>query len=132
MKRKALILTLKNVLKRKLQTSVFKSWIEKMKRTWVRRLNCTSTHRNQRWLRELWIRLFINVSFVLLGLPTIMFIVFWDFLTFERIFILPQVKRSVIISKKLLYKELSHKLPNDSRLRILGNYDISKESQLFL
>ena len=33
---------------------------------------------------------------------TIMFIIFWDFLMVEKIFLSPQVKRSVIISNKLV------------------------------
>ena len=35
--------------------------------------------------------------------PTIMFIMFWDFLMVEQIFISPQVKPSVIIGNKLVY-----------------------------
>ena len=34
---------------------------------------------------------------------TIMFIVFWDFLMVEHIFLSPQVKRSMIIGNKLVY-----------------------------
>ena len=51
----------------------------------------------------------------------IMFITFWDFLMVEQIFLSPQVKRSVIISNKHGIYELPHELPNDLRLRILGN-----------
>ena len=36
-------------------------------------------------------------------LSTIMFIIFWDFLMLEKIFLSPQVKRRVIISNKLAY-----------------------------
>ena len=36
-------------------------------------------------------------------LSTIMFIIFWDFLMLEKIFLSPQVKRRVIISNKLVY-----------------------------
>ena len=36
--------------------------------------------------------------------PTIIFIMFWDFLTVEQIFISPQVKQSVVISNKLVCK----------------------------
>ena len=32
-----------------------------------------------------------------------MFIIFWDLLMVEQIFLSPQVKRSVIISNKLVY-----------------------------
>ena len=38
-----------------------------------------------------------------------------------QIFLLPQVKRSVIISNKQSVYELPHKLSNDLRLRVLGN-----------
>ena len=58
---------------------------------------------------------------------TIIFIIFWDFLMFYQIFLLPQVKRSVSISKLL-----SHELPNDLKLRILGNPEKSRKSQNFL
>ena len=50
--------------------------------------------------------------------PTIMFITFWDFLKVEQIFLLPQVKRSIIISNKHGIYKLPHELPNDFRLRI--------------
>ena len=51
-----------------------------------------------------------------------MFIIFWDFLMFEQIFLLPQVKQSIIISNKLVHTGiLPHELPNDLRLRKLGN-----------
>ena len=48
---------------------------------------------------------------------TILAITFWDFLMFTQIFLSPQVKRLVIISNKHSINEL----PNDLRLRILGN-----------
>ena len=46
-----------------------------------------------------------------------MFIILWDFLMVDHIFISLQVKRSVIISNK----HAIHNLPNDLRLRILEN-----------
>ena len=52
---------------------------------------------------------------------TIMDIIFWDPLIPYQIFISPQVKRSMIISNKHGIYELSHKFPNDLRLRILEN-----------
>ena len=57
-------------------------------------------------------------------LTTITFIIFWDFLIVKKVFYSPQVKRSVIISNKLVYKvcHLPHELPNDLRFRILGKY----------
>ena len=39
---------------------------------------------------------------------TIMFIKFWDFLMVEQIFLLPQVKRSMVISNNHSGYELSH------------------------
>ena len=49
--------------------------------------------------------------------PTIIFIIFWDFLTFYQIFFSPQVKRCACIT----CKHGIHELPNDLRLTILGN-----------
>ena len=43
---------------------------------------------------------------------------FWYYI---KIFLTRQVKRSAIISNKYGIYELPHKLPNDLRLRILGN-----------
>ena len=57
---------------------------------------------------------------------TVSFIIFWDFSIFYQIFFLPQVKRWAIITYKHGIYELSRKLLNDLRLRILGNYDISE------
>ena len=48
-------------------------------------------------------------------------IILWDFLMLYQIFISPQVKRSAIISNKQGVYELPHELPNDLRLKILGN-----------
>ena len=44
---------------------------------------------------------------------------------FYQIFLLPQVKRWVIITYKHGIYELLHELLNDLRLRNLGNYEIS-------
>ena len=52
---------------------------------------------------------------------TIIFIIFWDFLMFYRIFLLPQVKRWAIITYKHGIHDLPQELPNDSSLRILWN-----------
>ena len=51
---------------------------------------------------------------------------------FYQIFLSPQVKRSAIISNKHGMYELPHDLPNDLRLKILGNYGISRKSQNFI
>ena len=40
---------------------------------------------------------------------------------FDQILFQPQVKRSVIISDKHGIYDLPHELPNDLRLKILGN-----------
>ena len=64
--------------------------------------------------------------------PTIIFIIFWDFLMFYQIFLSRQVKRRVIISNKHGTCELPHELPNDLRLRILRNYEISEKFQKFI
>ena len=47
--------------------------------------------------------------------------IFSEFLLLSQIFFSTQVKRSVIISNKYGIQQLPHKLPNDLRLRILGN-----------
>ena len=44
-----------------------------------------------------------------------------DFLLFYQIFLSLQVKPTVIISNKHGIYELSHELPNDLSLKILGN-----------
>ena len=49
------------------------------------------------------------------------FIIISDILIFYQIFLSPQVKRRVIISKKCGIYELPQELPKDLRLRILGN-----------
>ena len=41
--------------------------------------------------------------------------IFWDFSMFYQIFLLPQVKRSAIISNKHGIYELPHELPNGRR-----------------
>ena len=53
--------------------------------------------------------------------PTIIFIVFWDFLVFYQIFFSPQAKRCSIITYKHGIYELPHELPKDLRPTILGN-----------
>ena len=50
----------------------------------------------------------------------------------EQIFLSLQVKRIVVISNKLVYSWLTHELPNDLRLRVLGNQEISGKSQNFI
>ena len=47
--------------------------------------------------------------------------IFRDFLMFDQIFFSPQVKQSAIISNKHDNYELSHELPNNLTIRILGN-----------
>ena len=51
----------------------------------------------------------------------IIFVVFWEFLTFYQIFLSPKVKRCAIITHRHGMYDLPHKLPNDLRLKILGN-----------
>ena len=48
---------------------------------------------------------------------------------FNQSFLLPQVKRCAIITYDYGMYEFSHELPNDPRLRILGNQEISKVSK---
>ena len=58
------------------------------------------------------------------NVATISFIIFWDFWMFSQIFLSPQVKWWAIIAYKHGIYKLPHKLPNDLRLRILGNQEI--------
>ena len=44
---------------------------------------------------------------------------------FGQISLSPQLKRSAIISNKHDTYELAHEFPNDLRLKILGNQEIS-------
>ena len=50
------------------------------------------------------------------------FIIFGDSLMFHQLFLAPQVERFAIITNMHGIYELSGELPNDLRLRILGNY----------
>ena len=51
---------------------------------------------------------------------------------FYEIFLSPHGKRSTIVSNKHDLYKLPHKLPNNLRLKILENQEISGESQNFL
>ena len=55
-------------------------------------------------------------------------ITFWDVLMFYQIFFSSQAKRIVIINNK----HSIYKLPNNLRLRILGNQEILRRSQMFV
>ena len=55
------------------------------------------------------------------GFSTIIFITFWDFLMFYQIFLSAEVNQCAIITYKHGIYQLPHELPNDLRLRILGN-----------
>ena len=59
-------------------------------------------------------------------------IIFCDFLILYQTFFSQQVKRSMISSNKHGIYELPHELPNDLRLRILGNKEKSEKSQSFI
>ena len=65
-------------------------------------------------------RLLSVISFEFCWAATI-FIIFWDCLMFYQIFLSPKVKRCAIITYKHGIYEFPHELPNDLRLRILGN-----------
>ena len=56
-----------------------------------------------------------------MAVSTISFITFCDFSMFYQIFLSAQVKRCAIITYKHGIYELPHELPNNLRLRILGN-----------
>ena len=51
---------------------------------------------------------------------------------FDQIFTSPQLKQSVIISNKHSIHELPQELPNDLRLRILGNLELARIFQNFI
>ena len=53
--------------------------------------------------------------------PTVVFMIFWNFLMFCQIFLAPQMKRCANITNKHRKYELPHELLNDLRLKILGN-----------
>ena len=71
---------------------------------------------------------FIMSDSVFLLVPTIMVIIFWNFTMFYYRPDEPQVKRNVISSKVNLVYALPHELPNDLRLKILGNKEILGKS----
>ena len=54
-------------------------------------------------------------------LRTISFIIFWEFLMFYQISLLPQVKRWAIITYRHGTYKLPHLLLNELRPKILGN-----------
>ena len=62
-----------------------------------------------------------NIADSITYTSTIISIIFWDFLMFLPIFPSPQVKRWAITTYKHGINKLPHKLPNDIKLRILGN-----------
>ena len=62
----------------------------------------------------------------------IIFIIFWDLLTFYQISHSWQVKRCVIITYKHGIYEMLHELPIDLRLRILGYLEISGKCLNFI
>ena len=54
-------------------------------------------------------------------LQAIIFVIIWNSLMFRQILLWPQVKRCAIMTYKHGIYELPHELPNDLRLKILGN-----------
>ena len=51
---------------------------------------------------------------------------------FYQLFLLPQVKRCAIITYKHGIYELPHELPNDLRLKVLENLEISRNCPNFI
>ena len=51
---------------------------------------------------------------------------------FDKIFVSPQVKQIVIISNKQGIYKSHHELPNNLRLKTIGNEEISRRSQNFI
>ena len=64
---------------------------------------------------------------------TIMFIIFWDFLMIDQILLLPQVKRSLIICNKLVYKSCLTSCPPPEMeiLSVLVKISLKTEIELF-
>ena len=57
---------------------------------------------------------------------------FWNVTMFKYRPDSPQVKRNVISSIANMVYELPHELPNDLRLRILGNKEILGKSRIWV
>ena len=64
--------------------------------------------------------------------PSIIFIIFWDFLMFYQIFLPLQVEQCEIITYKHSINELPHKLANDLTLKIIENKEISGKRLNFI
>ena len=64
--------------------------------------------------------------------PAIVVIIFWNFAMFQYRANSPQIKQNLISSITNLVYELSHGLPNNLRLRIIGNQKILEKSQVWL
>lgn len=62
-----------------------------------------------------------------MNFSTILDIIFADFFTFQQSFSTPQKKRKQIITRKRMNK-LPSELPNDSKIRISGNQEVSRKS----
>ena len=58
---------------------------------------------------------------LIIKMPTIMVIIFWDFLMLEKILLSIQVKQSVIISNEHDIYKMPREFSNDLRLKILEN-----------
>ena len=71
--------------------------------------------------KHVWLTLKSRSPRLMITAYTISFIIFWDFSMFYQIFLTPQVKGWAIITYKHGIYELPHNLPNDLRLRKLGN-----------
>ena len=65
-------------------------------------------------------------------ISTILLIIFWYFLIIQLRSESPKVKRYLISSITNLVHELPHELPNDFRIRILGNQEILEKCQMWV
>ena len=82
---------------------------------------------------ELWLVEAIFGSFYLvLAYSTILVIIFQNLTMFQYRPDSPQVKRNVISCIANLVYELPHELPNDLRLKTLGNKEILRKSQIWV
>ena len=67
----------------------------------------------------------LSSNLTYLSYSAIIFIICWDFFMFYQIFFSPQVNRWAIITYKHAIYDLPNELPNDLRLRIFENWEIS-------
>ena len=84
------------------------------------------------WQVKQWLRTTVIHSLVGRSSTTILVIIFWHFLIIQHRSESPQINEYLISSITNLVQELPHKLPNNLRLRILGNQKILEKCQVWV